>query len=139
MNILVGYNASYVAKSALELARKHAKAFDGKVYVLSSSEGGSKEKLEDVSLARKELEGDQPVWVLVEPRNFSPQAAVSVEFGARDETRRPVADADFNIIRDKGPFQFIQAFDDEVGNIDRITARLLGDRQCHRRLEVIDN
>lgn len=56
MNILVGYNASYVSKSALELARKHAKAFGGKVYVLSSSEGGAKEKLEDVSLARKELE-----------------------------------------------------------------------------------
>ena len=59
MNILVGYNATYVSKSALELARKHAKAFDGKVYVLSSSEGGSKEKLEDVSLARKELESAQ--------------------------------------------------------------------------------
>ena len=56
MNILVGYNASYVAKSALELARKHAKAFGAKVYVMSSSEGGAKEKLEDVSSARKELE-----------------------------------------------------------------------------------
>ncbi len=56
MNILVGYNASYVSKSALELARKHAKAFDGKVYVMISSEGGSKEKLEEVSQARKELE-----------------------------------------------------------------------------------
>jgi len=56
MNILVGYNASYVAKSALELARKHAKAFDAKVYVMISSEGGSKEKLEDVSQARKELD-----------------------------------------------------------------------------------
>jgi nucleotide-binding universal stress UspA family protein len=55
MNILVGYNASYVAKSALELARKHAKAFGAKVYVMSSSEGGAKEKLDDVSLARKEL------------------------------------------------------------------------------------
>lgn len=56
MNILVGYNASYVAKSALELARKHAKAFDAKVYVMISSEGGPREKLEEVSLARKELE-----------------------------------------------------------------------------------
>ncbi len=56
MNILVGYNASYVSKSALELARKHAKAFDGKVYVMISSEGGAKEKLEDVSQAGKELE-----------------------------------------------------------------------------------
>ena len=49
MNILVGYNASYVAKSALELARNHAKAFGAKVYVMVSSEGGSREKLEDVS------------------------------------------------------------------------------------------
>ena len=56
MNILVGYNASYVSKSALELARKHAKAFGAKVYVMSSSEGGPREKLEEVSLARKELE-----------------------------------------------------------------------------------
>ena len=56
MNILVGYNASYVAKSALELARKHAKAFDAKVYVMISSEGGAKETLEDVSQAKKELE-----------------------------------------------------------------------------------
>ncbi|MCP3953593.1 MAG: universal stress protein, partial [Desulfobacterales bacterium] len=59
MNILVGYNGSYVSKSALELARKHAKAFEGKVYVMSSSEGGSKEKIEDVSQARKELESAQ--------------------------------------------------------------------------------
>ena len=59
MNILVGYNATYVAKSALELARKHAQAFDAKVYVLISSEGGSKEKIEDVSKARKELESAQ--------------------------------------------------------------------------------
>jgi len=59
MNILVGYNASYVAKSALELARKHAQAFNAKVYVLISSEGGTKEKIEDVSNARKELESAQ--------------------------------------------------------------------------------
>ena len=56
MNILVGYNASYVSKSALELARKHAKVFGAKVYVMSSSEGGPREKLTEVSLARKELE-----------------------------------------------------------------------------------
>lgn len=48
-------------------------------------------------LARKELEGDQPVWVLVDPRNFSPQASVPIEFGARDETRRPVTDAEYTV------------------------------------------
>ena len=56
MNILVAYNASYVAKSALELARKHAKIFGAKVYVMSSSEGGAREKLDEVSKAKKELE-----------------------------------------------------------------------------------
>ena len=56
MNILVAYNASYVAKSALELARKHAKIFGAKVYVMISSEGGSKETLEDVKKYKKELE-----------------------------------------------------------------------------------
>ncbi len=48
-------------------------------------------------LARKELEGDQPVWVLVDPRNFSPQSAVSITFGARDEARRPISNAEFKV------------------------------------------
>ncbi len=56
MNVLVGYNASYVSKSALEVARKHARALGAKVYVMYSSEGGSKETLEEVSKAKKELE-----------------------------------------------------------------------------------
>ncbi|MCA9077435.1 MAG: hypothetical protein KDA93_20580 [Planctomycetaceae bacterium] len=48
-------------------------------------------------LARKELEGDQPVWVLVDPRNFSPQSSVTISFGARDETRRPIPDAEYKV------------------------------------------
>jgi len=48
-------------------------------------------------LARKELEGDQPVWVQVEPRNYAPQAEVTATFGARDENGQPVADARFTV------------------------------------------
>ena len=36
MKILVGYDQSSVAKEALKLAKKHAKAFDAKVYVVRS-------------------------------------------------------------------------------------------------------
>ena len=35
MNIMVGYDRSNVAKEALALAKKHAKAFDAKVYLLT--------------------------------------------------------------------------------------------------------
>jgi uncharacterized membrane protein len=48
-------------------------------------------------LARKELEGDQKVWVQVDPRNYAPQSAVTVTFGARDENLEPVSDAEFSV------------------------------------------
>lgn len=48
-------------------------------------------------LARKELEGDQPVWVLVEPRNYAPASEITMTFGARDETGQPIEDADFTV------------------------------------------
>ncbi len=56
MKILVGYNGSRAAKSALELAQKHAKAFKAKVYVLTSMEGGSKETVEEIRKAEQDLE-----------------------------------------------------------------------------------
>jgi hypothetical protein len=48
-------------------------------------------------LARKELEGDQPVWVLVDPRNYAPQSEVSATFGARDENGQSLSDATFTV------------------------------------------
>ena len=36
MKILVAYDGSDMAKNALALAQEHAKAFDGKIYVLHS-------------------------------------------------------------------------------------------------------
>lgn len=48
-------------------------------------------------LARKEQEGDQPVWVQVDPRNYSPQSPVTVMFGARDEQRQALTDVEFSL------------------------------------------
>ncbi len=56
MKILVGYDRSNVAKEALELAKKHAKAFDGKVYLLTALTQGPDLKLEDIQKAEHELE-----------------------------------------------------------------------------------
>jgi len=56
MKFLVGYNGSKAARSALALAKDFAKVFNAKVYVLVSMEGGSSEKIEDVTKARADLE-----------------------------------------------------------------------------------
>ncbi len=56
MKFLVGYNGSKAAQSALALAKDFAKVFSAKVYVLVSMEGGSSEKIEDVTKARADLE-----------------------------------------------------------------------------------
>ena len=56
MKIIVGYDGSDVGRRALLLARDHAKAFAGKVYVLTSLVGGPQEKLEDIQKAEAGLE-----------------------------------------------------------------------------------
>ncbi len=56
MNILVGYDSSNVAKEALVLAKKYAKAFDAKVYVVRSLAQSREMKLEDIQNAEQELE-----------------------------------------------------------------------------------
>ena len=56
MNILVGYDRSNVAKEALVLAKKYAKAFDAKVYVVRSLAQSREMKLEDIQKAEQELE-----------------------------------------------------------------------------------
>jgi len=56
MKIMVGYDQSNVAKEALELAKKHAKAFDAKVYVVRSLAQSREMKLEDIQNAEQELE-----------------------------------------------------------------------------------
>jgi nucleotide-binding universal stress UspA family protein len=61
MNILVAYNGSVVADNALLLAKKHAKAFDAKVYVMTSMKGGLDEKTEDIEKAENDLKYAQSV------------------------------------------------------------------------------
>ena len=56
MKIMVGYDRSNVATEALELAKKHAKAFDAKVYVVRSLAQSREMKLEDIQKAEQELE-----------------------------------------------------------------------------------
>ena len=55
MKILVGYNGSAASKAALDLAKDYAKAFHGAVYLVTSMEGGSREKIDDVRKVEQEL------------------------------------------------------------------------------------
>jgi nucleotide-binding universal stress UspA family protein len=55
MKILVGYNGSEVAKSALALAKSYAKMHDALVYVVMSLEGGVGEKIEEINEAAENL------------------------------------------------------------------------------------
>ena len=59
MKILVAYNGTKESQSALELAKTHAKIFEAKLVVLSSSEGGTGEKLEDINRIKSDLESIQ--------------------------------------------------------------------------------
>ena len=56
MNILVGYDGSNAAMDAMKLAKKHAKAFDAKVYVITSLRGGSDSGDGKISEGEKYLE-----------------------------------------------------------------------------------
>jgi len=51
----VGYNGSEVAKAALSEAKSYAKTFDALVHVVTSLEGGSGEKIEEISAATENL------------------------------------------------------------------------------------
>ena len=48
MKILVAYNGTKVAKSALKLARDYAQVFNAEIFILTSSEGGSHETAKDI-------------------------------------------------------------------------------------------
>ena len=56
MKFLVAYNGSKESKSALDLAKKNAKIFDAMILVMSSSEGGTGEKPEDINKIQRDLE-----------------------------------------------------------------------------------
>jgi nucleotide-binding universal stress UspA family protein len=56
MKYLVGYNGSQAAKAALAVARKHARVFEAQILLVTSMEGGTREKPEDISDANLALE-----------------------------------------------------------------------------------
>ena len=56
MNILVGYDGSNAAMDAMKLAKKHAKAFDAKVYVVTSLRGGSDSSDDKISTGEQYLD-----------------------------------------------------------------------------------
>lgn len=56
MKILVGYEESRVADAALNLALKHARAFDAEVLIVTSLEQSPTLKIEDIDKAENRLE-----------------------------------------------------------------------------------
>ncbi|MEW6113774.1 MAG: universal stress protein, partial [Thermodesulfobacteriota bacterium] len=56
MKILVGYDGSNQAKEALNVAKKHAQAFNADVYVVTSLVGEDETTTEDIRKAEEELE-----------------------------------------------------------------------------------
>jgi nucleotide-binding universal stress UspA family protein len=56
MKLLVAYNGTKESDAALEIAKTHAKIFGAKLVVISSSEGGKGEKIEDINKLKQDLE-----------------------------------------------------------------------------------
>ena len=65
MKILVGYDGTNAAKEALNLAKVHAKVFDGKVDVVTSMEKGTENQREDIEQAERNLRASYPRLRLV--------------------------------------------------------------------------
>ena len=56
MKLVAAYNGTEEYRLALELAKKHAKIFNARLLVISSSEGGKGEKPEEIAKIELELE-----------------------------------------------------------------------------------
>jgi nucleotide-binding universal stress UspA family protein len=59
MKLLVAYSGTKESEAALEIAKTHAKIFDAKLVVVSSSEGGKGEKPEEINKIKNDLESIQ--------------------------------------------------------------------------------
>ena len=59
MKFLVSYNGTKESRAALDLARIHAKIFNAQLMVVSSSEGGKGEKVEEINRIMQDLENIQ--------------------------------------------------------------------------------
>lgn len=60
---MVAYDGSNASKEALKLAKKHAKAFNAKVFVLTSMVKGEERHLQDIEKAEHELEYAKSMFV----------------------------------------------------------------------------
>jgi len=56
MKILVAYSGTKESEAALEVAQTHARIFNAKLVVVSSSEGGKGEKIEEINKIKQDLE-----------------------------------------------------------------------------------
>jgi nucleotide-binding universal stress UspA family protein len=56
MKFLVAYNGTKESEAALEVAQTHARIFGAKLVVVSSSEGGKGEKIEDINKIKQDLD-----------------------------------------------------------------------------------
>ncbi|MCK5542752.1 MAG: universal stress protein [Desulfobacterales bacterium] len=56
MKILVGYKGTNVGKDLMNIAAKHAKAFDGKILIVTSLIGGEKTEGQEIAKAKDNLE-----------------------------------------------------------------------------------
>jgi len=56
MKFLVAYNGTKESEAALEVAQTQARIFNAKLVVVSSSEGGKGEKIEDINQIKQDLE-----------------------------------------------------------------------------------
>ncbi|NOX33879.1 MAG: universal stress protein [Deltaproteobacteria bacterium] len=71
MKILVGYKGTDVGKDLMDIAAKHAKAFDGEILIVTSMTGGDKTETLEIVEAEKNLEQAK---------------AYFVDFGVKSET-----------------------------------------------------
>ena len=56
MKIVIGYRGTNVGQDLLQLALKHARAFDGQVSIITSLKGGETTKVEKIEEAEKNLQ-----------------------------------------------------------------------------------
>ena len=56
MKIMVGYDGSDESKRALDLAMKHAKAFDGRVFIVTALKQSPELDLKDIEKAERLLD-----------------------------------------------------------------------------------
>jgi len=56
MKFLVAFNGTKESEAALEVAQTHARIFNAKLVVVSSSEGGKGEKIEEINKIKQDLE-----------------------------------------------------------------------------------